>query len=113
MLCHQLESRPLAARKTDINTRSRRPEVAANLQTTLRPAASNNNTSMGYTNTISTTGARDNPLPTIHPPVNTPSAPSSSLPRYMAIYPFAPQEGGEISFEKGDTMEIVTKDENG
>lgn len=32
---------------------------------------------------------------------------------YKAIYPFQSQEGGEFSFEKGDTMEIIEKDENG
>lgn len=42
-----------------------------------------------------------------------PSAAVSTLPIYKAIYPFESQEGGEVSFQKDDTMEIVEKDENG
>jgi myosin-1 len=54
----------------------------------------------------------NNPLPSIS--TITPPPPTvSSLPLFKAIYPFTSQEGGEVSFEKGDTMEIVEKDENG
>ncbi|EPB89143.1 myosin I [Mucor circinelloides 1006PhL] len=51
------------------------------------------------------------------PPITTsqPPAPAvpSKLPLYKAIYPFQSQEGGEVSFQKGETMEIVEKDQNG
>ncbi|KAI8882505.1 hypothetical protein K501DRAFT_251255 [Backusella circina FSU 941] len=39
--------------------------------------------------------------------------PSSSLPLYKALYPFKPQQDGELSFVKDDAMEIAEKDDNG
>lgn len=54
----------------------------------------------------------NNPLPSVPvPPARTPPVPS--LPVYKAIYSFKPQESGEISFQIGDTMQIVEKADNG
>ncbi|KAI8097112.1 P-loop containing nucleoside triphosphate hydrolase protein [Halteromyces radiatus] len=48
------------------------------------------------------------PSAVVSPPPSKPT-----LPQYKAIYPFQSAEEGEITFQKGDILEILEKDENG
>ncbi|KAI8331545.1 P-loop containing nucleoside triphosphate hydrolase protein [Chlamydoabsidia padenii] len=53
------------------------------------------------------------PQSIISPPPPPPPPTKPSLPQYKAIYPFQSAEEGEITFGKGDILEIKEKDENG
>ncbi|CAO3653052.1 unnamed protein product [Cunninghamella blakesleeana] len=62
-----------------------------------------------------TSQRRTAPPPPPPPPSNNspPPPPPPSKPQYKAIYPFQSAEEGEITFQKGDILEILEKDENG
>ncbi|KAI9469759.1 MAG: P-loop containing nucleoside triphosphate hydrolase protein [Benjaminiella poitrasii] len=134
----ELESRPPAARKSKLNPNGqpvknntmKKPVVnmsppvhsnrAANINPISQPVPTisataqkinSNSTSIVNNNrpvsVMPTSSSRSPPPP---PPS---SAPENSASLYKAIYPFHPQQNGELSFEKDATMEIIEKDENG
>ncbi|OAD08469.1 hypothetical protein MUCCIDRAFT_116620, partial [Mucor lusitanicus CBS 277.49] len=110
------QSRPPAARKSKLPSNQLHPQ-------TRKPAATAGNSipqsiaapKSAFTSNVNNGNQARSSLPA--PPISTPQPPApavpSKLPLYKAIYPFQPQEEGEVSFQKGDTMEIVEKDENG
>lgn len=111
-----LESRPPAARKSKLPSNPQRQQArnpaafAANIipQSIAAPKSA-------FTSNVNNGNQAKSSLPA--PPISTPQPPApavpSKLPLYKAIYPFQSQQGGEVSFQKDDTMEIVEKDENG
>lgn len=91
------------------------PQAAAQPQFNARPQAVPQFNPQPQAATPSQFNARPQPKPRATPPAAAPPPPPKkpAHPLYKAIYPFESQEGGEISFVKGDTMEILEKDENG
>ncbi|KAI8636235.1 P-loop containing nucleoside triphosphate hydrolase protein [Parasitella parasitica] len=105
------QSRPSAARKSRVsnsNTQRRQP-VITSASTTARVATAAPQSE--FTSNINNRNQAQPSFPV--PETSTPKPPLSIHPVYKAIYAFESQEGGEVSFQKGDTMEIVEKDENG
>ncbi|CEP08007.1 hypothetical protein [Parasitella parasitica] len=108
------ESRPPAARKSRVNnanTQPRQPAIATAAVPSLPRSIAAPKSEL-RSNVNNRKHAQSSlPAP---PPISSPNPPASTQPKYYkAIYPFQSQEGGEVSFQKGDTMEIVEKDENG
>ncbi|KAL9543808.1 hypothetical protein MBANPS3_007936 [Mucor bainieri] len=106
------QSRPPAARKSNLPTTTSNPQRSA-VHSIPRSIAAPTAT---FASNINNGNHAKSSLPAA--PISTPQPPAapavpSKLPLYKAIYPFQPQEEGEVSFQKGDTMEIVEKDENG
>ncbi|KAI8098757.1 P-loop containing nucleoside triphosphate hydrolase protein [Halteromyces radiatus] len=112
---------PVKPRNTTASTRknvTKKPPPAARpvvSNTTTVPSAPRPMSNIQSNNQTPSIGGRQVPPPP-PPPAPAPPAPVTTtpkLPTYKAIYPFHSDQEGEISFEKGDILEIVEKDDNG
>ncbi|CAG8658065.1 4828_t:CDS:10, partial [Gigaspora rosea] len=111
--CQRKETSSTTSRKSQKNSRPTKPGVSKTSVPTSAPKtqqAANTNKPSASVSGKNSTGQSSGRKPA-PPPPPPPAAKSKNM--YKAIYDFATEDSGELSFNKGDILEIIEKDDNG